>query len=185
VGKSTIMTLLSKSEVFAENKLFATLDTTTRKVVFENTPFLLSDTVGFIRKLPHNLVESFKSTLDEVREADILLHVVDISHPRYEEQIGVVNNTLTELKAFDKPVITIFNKMDLYEKNTYDPWLEKEVRADLVNELKERWENELQGNCVFVSAIEKRNIDELRATILTRVREMYKVRYPYKTEYLY
>jgi GTP-binding protein HflX len=116
VGKSTIMNLLSKSEVFAENKLFATLDTTTRKVVFENTPFLLSDTVGFIRKLPHHLVESFKSTLDEVREADILLHVVDTSHPRYEEQIGVVKNTLQELKAFDKPVITIFNKMDLYEK---------------------------------------------------------------------
>jgi len=185
VGKSTIMNLLSKSEVFAENKLFATLDTTTRKVVFENTPFLLSDTVGFIRKLPHHLVESFKSTLDEVREADILLHVVDVSHPRYEEQIGVVNNTLHELKAFDKPVVTVFNKIDLYEKSTFDPWLEKEVKAQLVDELKERWENELQGNCVFVSASEKRNIDELRATILTKVREMYKVRYPYKTEYLF
>ena len=185
VGKSTIMNLLSKSEVFAENKLFATLDTTTRKVVFENTPFLLSDTVGFIRKLPHHLVESFKSTLDEVREADILLHVVDISHPRYEEQIGVVNNTLTELKAFDKPVITVFNKMDLYEKNTFDPWLEDEVRAELVNDLKQRWENELQGNCVFVSATEKRNIEELRATILNKVREMYRVRYPYKSEYFY
>src|SRR6476620_7031939 len=116
VGKSTIMNLLSKSEVFAENKLFATLDTTTRKVVFENTPFLLSDTVGFIRKLPHHLVESFKSTLDEVREADILLHVVDISHPQYEDQIGVVNKTLQEIDAFDKPIITIFNKMDLYEE---------------------------------------------------------------------
>lgn len=185
VGKSTIMTLLSKSEVFAENKLFATLDTTTRKVVFENTPFLLSDTVGFIRKLPHHLVESFKSTLDEVREADILLHVVDTSHPRYEEQIGVVNNTLQELKAFDKPVITVFNKMDLYEKNTFDPWLEADVKAEIVNELKERWENELQGNCVFVSATERKNIDELRATILNKVREIYKVRYPYKTEYLY
>jgi GTP-binding protein HflX len=185
VGKSTIMNLLSKSEVFAENKLFATLDTTTRKVVFENTPFLLSDTVGFIRKLPHHLVESFKSTLDEVREADILLHVVDTSHPRYEEQIGVVKNTLQELKAFDKPVITIFNKMDLYEKNTFDPWLEAAVKADIVSELKERWENELQGNCVFISATERRNIDELRATILNKVREIYKVRYPYKTEYLY
>src|SRR6266542_2053971 len=118
VGKSTIMNLLSKSDVFAENKLFATLDTTTRKIVYESTPFLLSDTVGFIRKLPHHLVESFKSTLDEVREADILLHVVDISHPNYEDQIGVVNKTLQELKAYDKPVITVFNKMDLYIKNT-------------------------------------------------------------------
>jgi len=185
VGKSTIMNLLSKSEVFAENKLFATLDTTTRKVVFENTPFLLSDTVGFIRKLPHHLVESFKSTLDEVREADILLHVVDASHPRYEEQIAVVNNTLHDLKALDKPVITIFNKMDLYEKNTFDPWLEEEVRAEILNDLKERWENELQGNCVFISATEKRNVDALRATILHKVRELYKVRYPYKTEYFF
>lgn len=185
VGKSTIMNLLSKSEVFAENKLFATLDTTTRKVVFENTPFLLSDTVGFIRKLPHHLVESFKSTLDEVREADILLHVVDVSHPQYEEQLGVVNSTLQELKAFDKPVITIFNKMDQYEKNTFDPWLEEEVKAEILNELKERWENELQGNCVFISAIERRNLDTLRTTILEKVRELYKIRYPYKTAFFY
>lgn len=185
VGKSTLMTLLSKSEVFAENKLFATLDTTTRKVVFETTPFLLSDTVGFIRKLPHHLVESFKSTLDEVREADILLHVVDVSHPGYEDQIGVVNKTLQEISAFDKPVITIFNKMDQYEKNTFDPWLEEEVKKEILIDLKERWENELQGNCVFVSAIEKRNIDELRNTILGKVRELYKIRYPYKTEFLY
>ena len=185
VGKSTIMTLLSKSEVFAENKLFATLDTTTRKVVFENTPFLLSDTVGFIRKLPHHLVESFKSTLDEVREADILLHVVDTSHPRYEEQIGVVNSTLQELNVIDKPVITVFNKMDLYEKNTFDPWLEEEVRGEIVNELKERWENDLQGNCVFISATERRNLEELRTTILNKVREAYRIRYPYKTEFLY
>ena len=120
VGKSTIMNLISKSEVFAENKLFATLDTTTRKVVFENTPFLLSDTVGFIRKLPHHLVESFKSTLDEVREADVLLHVVDISHDKYEDQIAVVNKTLQELKAFDKPIVTIFNKMDLYRTKHFD-----------------------------------------------------------------
>lgn len=181
VGKSTIMNLLSKSEVFAENKLFATLDTTTRKVVFETTPFLLSDTVGFIRKLPHHLVESFKSTLDEVREADILLHVVDTSHPQYEEQIGVVNKTLQELNAFDKPVITIFNKMDQYEKNTFDPWLEEEVRAEILTDLKERWENQLQGNCVFISASERTNIDELRSTILNRVKELYRVRYPYKT----
>ncbi|MGN6417897.1 MAG: GTPase HflX [Pseudobacter sp.] len=185
VGKSTIMNLISKSEVFAENKLFATLDTTTRKVVFENTPFLLSDTVGFIRKLPHHLVESFKSTLDEVRESDILLHVVDISHPQYEDQLGVVNSTLQELKAHDKPVITIFNKMDQYEKNTFDPWLEDEVKVDILNELKARWENELQGNCVFISAIEKRNLDGLRTTILEKVREIYKIRYPYKTAFFY
>ena len=185
VGKSTLMNILSKSEVFAENKLFATLETTTRKVVFEATPFLLSDTVGFIRKLPHHLVESFKSTLDEVREADILLHVVDISHPQYEEQIGIVKNTLHDLDSNDKPSITIFNKMDLYEKNTFDPWLEEEVRAEMINELKERWENELQGNCVFVSATEKRNIDELRASILNKVRELYRIRYPYKSENFY
>ena len=185
VGKSTIMTLLSKSEVFAENKLFATLDTTTRKVVFETTPFLLSDTVGFIRKLPHHLVESFKSTLDEVREADILLHVADVSHPGYEEQIGVVNKTLQEIDAFNKPIVTIFNKMDQYEKNTFDPWLEQEVKTEILIDLKERWENELQGNCVFISATEKRNIEELRTTILTKVRELYRIRYPYKTAFLY
>lgn len=185
VGKSTLMTLLSKSEVFAENKLFATLDTTTRKVVFETTPFLLSDTVGFIRKLPHHLVESFKSTLDEVREADILLHVVDISHPGYEDQIGVVNKTLQDIKAFDKPIITLFNKMDQYEKNTFDPWLEEDVKAGILQDLKERWENELQGNCVFVSATEKRNIALLRDTILAKVRELYRIRYPYKSEFFY
>jgi len=180
VGKSTIMNLLSKSDVFAENKLFATLDTTTRKVVFETTPFLLSDTVGFIRKLPHHLVESFKSTLDEVREADILLHVVDISHPRYEEQLGVVNKTLQDLKAFEKPVITIFNKMDLYEKNTFDPWLEDEVKQEILRDLKERWEQETFGNCVFIAATEKRNLEELRATILQKVQELYRIRYPYR-----
>src|SRR5438128_940968 len=148
VGKSTIMNVLSKSDVFAENKLFATLDTTTRKVVFEQTPFLLSDTVGFIRKLPHHLVESFKSTLDEVREADILLHVVDVSHPGHEEQIGVVNKTLQELKAFDKPTITIFNKMDVYEKETFDSWLEAETKQEILHDLKQKWENLTQGNCV-------------------------------------
>jgi GTP-binding protein HflX len=185
VGKSTLMTLLSKSEVFAENKLFATLDTTTRKVVLDTTPFLLSDTVGFIRKLPHHLVESFKSTLDEVREADILLHVVDISHTGYEDQMGVVNKTLQEIKAFDKPIVTIFNKMDLYEKNTFDPWLEEEVRAGILQDLRERWEQELQGNCVFVSATEKQNVNLLRSTILNKVRELYRIRYPYKTEFFY
>jgi GTP-binding protein HflX len=181
VGKSTLMTVLSKSDVFVENKLFATLDTTTRKVVFENTPFLLSDTVGFIRKLPHHLVESFKSTLDEVREADILLHVVDISHAQHEDQIGTVNKTLQELKAFEKPIITIFNKMDLYEERNFDEWLGSEVKQDLLVELKEKWQRETNNNCVFVSALEKRNIDELRTFVLTRVREMYAIRYPYKT----
>lgn len=183
VGKSTLMNLLSKSDVFAENKLFATLDTTTRKVVFETTPFLLSDTVGFIRKLPHHLVESFKSTLDEVREADILLHVVDTSHPRYEEQIGVVNTTLQDIKAFDKPTITIFNKMDLYEQRNFDPWLEDEVRLEILNDLYEKWQRETDGNTVFVSAIERKNIDQLRATILNKVKELYKIRYPYQTEH--
>jgi GTP-binding protein HflX len=180
VGKSTLMNLLSKRHVFAENKLFATLDTTTSKVVFDNTPFLLSDTVGFIRKLPHHLVESFKSTLDEVREADILLHVVDTSHPAYEEQIGVVNKTLQELNAFDKPIITIFNKMDLYEEKTFDKWLEESTKKEILNDLEERWQRETHGNAVFISAIEKRNIDELRKKILNRVRALYKIRYPYR-----
>jgi GTP-binding protein HflX len=185
VGKSTIMNLLSKSEVFAENKLFATLDTTTRKIVYETTPFLLSDTVGFIRKLPHHLVESFKSTLDEVREADILLHVVDISHQQFEEQLGVVNSTLQDIKAFDKPTITIFNKMDMYEKNTFDEWLEPEVKREILNDLKEKWQRETNGNAVFISAVERTNIDQLRHAILSKVRELYKIRYPYKTEFLY
>jgi GTPase len=185
VGKSTLMNLLSKSDVFAENKLFATLDTTTRKVVFGTMPFLLSDTVGFIRKLPHHLIESFKSTLDEVREADILLHVVDVSHPRYEEQLGVVNKTLQELQAFDKPILTIFNKIDRYEAATFDPWLEPAVREELMSELRERWERETNGHCVFISATERRNLDELRQTILDKVRQLYKIRYPYKSEFLY
>lgn len=185
VGKSTLMTLLSKSDVFAENKLFATLDTTTRKVVFEQTPFLLSDTVGFIRKLPHHLVESFKSTLDEVREADVLLHVVDISHPQYEDQLAVVNKTLAELGCAEKPTITVFNKMDKYEEEVFDEWLEDEVKQDILRELKERWQEETKGNCVFVSAIERKNIDQLRQTILNKVRDMYRIRYPYKAEYFY
>jgi GTPase len=185
VGKSTIMNGLSKSEVFAENKLFATLDTTTRKCVFEQTPFLLSDTVGFIRKLPHHLVESFKSTLDEVREADVLLHVVDISHPQYEEQLAVVNKTLAELGCADKLTITIFNKMDQFEKNTFDKWLEDDVKKEILRELKERWEESTKGNCVFVSAIDKQNFTLLRQTILNKVRDMYQIRYPYKAEYFY
>lgn len=185
VGKSTIMNLLSKREVFAENKLFATLDTTTGKVVFDTTPFLLSDTVGFIRKLPHHLVESFKSTLDEVREADILLHVVDISHPAYEDQLGVVNKTLQELNAFEKPTITIFNKMDLYEVQTFDEWLEESTKKEILEDLRDRWNNETNGNAVFISAIDKTNMDELRKKILEKVRELYRIRYPYKSEFLY
>ncbi|HRN47403.1 MAG TPA: GTPase HflX [Niabella sp.] len=181
VGKSTLMRLLSKREVFAENKLFATLDTTTSKVVFENTPFLLSDTVGFIRKLPHHLVESFKSTLDEVREADILLHVVDISHPGYEDQLAVVNKTLQELKADDKPTITIFNKMDLYEKNTFDEWLAEDTKKEILQDLYDRWNYETNDHAVFVSATEKRNVETLRTTILNKVKDFYKIRYPYKT----
>ncbi len=185
VGKSTLMNILAKSEVFAENKLFATLDTTTRKVVFEQTPFLLSDTVGFIRKLPHHLVESFKSTLDEVREADVLLHVVDISHAQYEDQLNVVNKTLAELKAADKPVITIFNKMDKYEEQAFDQWLEPDVKTEILSDLKNRWQNETKGHCVFVSATEKINLDGLRQSILNEVREMYRIRYPYRAEFFY
>lgn len=185
VGKSTLMNILSKSDVFAENKLFATLDTTTRKVVFEQTPFLLSDTVGFIRKLPHHLVESFKSTLDEVREVDVLLHVVDMSHPKYEDQIEVVNKILAELGAADKPVITIFNKMDKYEELTFDKWLEPEVKAEILADLKQRWQNETKGHCVFVSATEKTNIDGLRQTILNEVRDLYQIRFPYRAEFFY
>ena len=183
VGKSTLMNLLTKADVFAENKLFATLDTTTRKVVYEQTPFLLSDTVGFIRKLPHHLVESFKSTLDEVREADCLLHVVDISHPGYEDQMGVVNKTLQELKCFDKPTITIFNKMDLYESNTFDPWLDNEVKQEMLTQLESRWQQATNNSAIFVAATERKNIDGLRNTILSRVKKLYEERYPYLTKF--
>ena len=181
VGKSTIMNLLSKSDVLAENKLFATLDTTTRKLVFERTPFLLSDTVGFIRKLPHHLVESFKSTLDEVREADILLHVVDINHLHYEDQMAVVNSTLLDLQCEEKNTIVIFNKMDLFEKNYFDAWLAEDVKNELRSELRKRWMNETHGQCIFVSATEKQNIENLRTIILDKVKELYGIRYPYKT----
>ncbi len=181
VGKSTIMNLLSKSDVFAENKLFATLDTTTRKLVFENTPFLLSDTVGFIRKLPHHLVESFKSTLDEVREADVLLHVIDVSHPQYEDQLAVVNKTLQEMGAHDKPCIHVFNKVDLYQKNNIDEWLSKEVKDQLMHDLESRWNNLTNYNAIFISALEKTNIENFRKVILDKVKAMYAIRYPYKT----
>jgi GTPase len=185
VGKSTLMNILSKRDVFAENKLFATLDTTTSKVVFETTPFLLSDTVGFIRKLPHHLIESFKSTLDEVREADVLLHVVDLSHTLYEEQMQVVNKTLEELGASEKPILTVFNKLDLYEKNTFDPWLAGETREEILNDLFERWQRETGGHAVFISALEKKNIDNLRTILLQQVRQLYRIRYPYKSEFYY
>ncbi len=183
VGKSTIMTLLSKSEVFAENKLFATLDTTTRKIVYAQTPFLLSDTVGFIRKLPHHLVESFKSTLDEVREADFLLHVVDISHPAYEDQMATVNKTLEEIGAGDKPTLTLFNKMDQYEERTFDDYLQPEVREELLDDLKQKWETALPGGCVFISATQKLNIEELRESILEKVQQQYRERYPFLTQF--
>lgn len=183
VGKSTLMRILSKADVFAENKLFATLDTTTRKVVYEQTPFLLSDTVGFIRKLPHHLVESFKSTLDEVREADVLLHVVDISHPAYEDQMGVVNQTLRDIGAADKPTIVVFNKMDLYEEKYFDEWLEPEVKEDLLQQLKRRWEDKTENRAVFISATERRNLDALRETVLNLVRQEYEDRYPHLTNF--
>ncbi len=176
-GKSTIMNLISKSDVYAENTLFATLDTTVRKMSFDNTPFLLSDTVGFIRKLPTFLVEAFKSTLDEVREADILLHVVDISHPSFEQHIAAVNQTLIELKAIDKPIILVFNKTDLYRIADDDGYLHPVSLEDI----KKSWIANLHPHCVFISAVEKNNIDELREVMLKLIREEYNRRYPYAT----
>lgn len=181
VGKSTLMNVLSKSEVFAENKLFATLDTTVRKVVLERTPFLLSDTVGFIRKLPHRLVESFKSTLDEVREADILLHVVDIAHPQYEDHINVVNQTLQEINVGEKPVLLVFNKMDLYRQQHFDDYVDDEVKEEILNELKNKWYTRTNYNCAFISALNDENIQQLRKRIVDLVKQQYAVRYPYKT----
>ena len=186
VGKSTIMNLLSKSDVFAENKLFATLDTTVRKMVIDNLPFLLADTVGFIRKLPTDLVDSFKSTLDEVREADLLLHVVDISHPDFEEQITVVEKTLADLGCADKPSMIVFNKIDAYT------WVEKEpddltpaTRENVsLDDLKRTWMAKMQDNCLFISAREKQNIDELREVLYKKVRELHVQKYPYN-DFLY
>ncbi|GIV34102.1 MAG: GTPase HflX [Chitinophagales bacterium] len=180
VGKSTLMNLLSKSDVFAENKLFATLDTTVRKVVIDNVPFLLSDTVGFIRKLPHHLVESFKSTLDEVRESDILLHVVDLAHPSFEDQIHVVNQTLVEIGAHDKPTLIVFNKYDLFEKQHFDAFLPSETKQELMTEFQRTWQAKTHNRCVFVSALQKQGIDELRSRILLDVTDLYHKRYPYR-----
>jgi len=181
VGKSTVMNLLSKSEVFAENKLFATLDTTVRKVVWDQIPFLLSDTVGFIRKLPHDLVESFKSTLDEVREADILMHVVDISHPNFEDHIHVVQETLLELKANDKPTLMVFNKIDAYnyiEKDPFDltPATKENVSLD---EMKRSWVAKENYPCIFISATQKNNIPELRAALSGLIKQIHFIRYPH------
>ncbi len=177
VGKSTIMNMISKSEVFAENKLFATLDTTVRKVVIENLPFLLSDTVGFIRKLPHHLVECFKSTLDEVREADILIHVVDVSHPGFEDQIRTVNETLKELGAIDKQMITVFNKIDAYKPAPVDPD-EPELIMTL-NDFKQSWMAKNSSPAIFISALKKENIDEFRQLLYERAKAIHTERYPY------
>ena len=181
VGKSTIMNLLSKSEVLAENKLFATLDTTVRKVVIENLPFLMSDTVGFIRKLPHSLVESFKSTLDEVREADILLHVVDISHHEFEDHINVVNETLAEIGARDKPIILVFNKIDAYTyvKKDEDDLTETTRENWSLEDLKGSWMSKMGDDCIFISATKKENIDELRNLLYERAKAVHVTRYPY------
>lgn len=186
VGKSTLMNVLSKSEIFAENKLFATLDTTVRKVTIDNLPFLLTDTVGFIRKLPTNLIESFKSTLDEVREADILLHVVDISHPAFEEQIEVVEKTLYEIDKTPKPIILVFNKIDAFTHVVKgdDDLTPKRRENYSLEELKQTWMNKLQDNCIFISAKEKENIDELKQLIYKKVKEIHITRFPYN-DFLY
>lgn len=186
VGKSTLMNLLAKSDVFAENKLFATLDTTVRKVVVDNLPFLLSDTVGFIRKLPHDLVESFKSTLDEVREADLLIHVVDISHPDFEDQMKTVEKTLADLGAGEKPMIVLFNKTDAYT------WVEKDAddltpatRENItIDELKQTWMAKLNGECLFVSALKKHGVEDMRKVLYDRVKQLHVQKYPYN-DFLY
>ncbi|SFU78540.1 GTP-binding protein HflX [Pustulibacterium marinum] len=182
VGKSTLMNTISKSEVFAENKLFATLDTTVRKVVIGNLPFLLSDTVGFIRKLPTQLVESFKSTLDEVREADLLLHVVDISHPNFEEHIASVNQILDEIKCSEKPTIMVFNKIDQFEYEPIDEddlITEKESKHYTLEEWKDTWMNTMNGNALFISAVNKENMDEFRNKVYSAVRDIHVTRFPY------
>jgi GTP-binding protein HflX len=188
VGKSTLMNLLSKSDVFAENKLFATLDTTVRKIVLGNLPFLLSDTVGFIRKLPTQLIESFKSTLDETREADLLLHVVDISHHNFEEQYETVKQTLNEIGAGDRPVIVVFNKVDAYVPAPHDPDDLAPKREDqfTLEELKASWMARMGGEeCIFISAAKRINIDALRRLLYERVKALHVARYPYESDLLY
>lgn len=186
VGKSTIMNVLSKSDVFAENKLFATLDTTVRKVVIENLPFLLSDTVGFIRKLPTTLVESFKSTLDEVREADILIHVVDISHPGFEDQINVVNQTLSDIGAGDKPILLVFNKIDAFtfEEKELDDLSPLTKHNISLEQLKKMWTSKMDTQCLYISAANKQNIDEFKTVLYDKVKELHQKRYPYN-KFLY
>lgn len=182
VGKSTLMNVIAKSEVFAENKLFATLDTTVRKVVIGNLPFLLSDTVGFIRKLPTQLVESFKSTLDEVREADLLLHVVDISHPNFEEHIHSVNQILTEIKSADKPTIMVFNKIDAYEHLAIDEddlITEKTAKYFTLEEWKQTWMNRMGDHVLFISALNRDNLEEFRQRVYQEVRRIHVTRFPY------
>ncbi|HMN89800.1 MAG TPA: GTPase HflX [Saprospiraceae bacterium] len=182
VGKSTLMNVLSKSDVFAENKLFATLDTTVRKIVYDGVPMLLSDTVGFIRKLPHHLIESFKSTLDEVRESDILLHVVDIAHPQHEEHIRTVNQTLEELGALDKPTLMVFNKMDLYREKYYDPFIDQEAQEEIEEGLRGGMKHLFGYDNIFVSALSRENMDNLREKVLSMVKQQYKIRYPYQVK---
>ncbi|WP_010134612.1 GTPase HflX [Ochrovirga pacifica] len=187
VGKSTLMNLISKSEVFAENKLFATLDTTVRKVVIKNIPFLMTDTVGFIRKLPTQLVESFKSTLDEVREADLLLHVVDISHPTFEDHITSVNGILKEIESANKPTLMVFNKIDNYKHQTIDEddlITERTEKHYTLDELKRTWMSRMDEDCVFISAIDKDNIEEFKEKTFEKVREIHAKRFPYNN-YLY
>ena len=179
-GKSTLMNLLSKSEVFAEDKLFATLDTTVRKVVFERMPFLLSDTVGFIRKLPHHLVESFKSTLDETRESDLIVHVVDLSHPQYEDHVQTVEATLRELNCDDKPVIMVFNKIDRYRDQYFDQLLDQSTRKELEDQLHESLVKRYQVPCLLVSAKTRENIDQLRQILTEQIMNLYEIRYPYQ-----
>jgi len=182
VGKSTLMNLLSKSDVFAEDKLFATLDTTVRKVVFGTMPFLLSDTVGFIRKLPHHLIESFKSTLDEVKESDILLHVVDIAHPNFEDHIRTVTQTLLDLGAQEKPTLLIFNKIDLYRERYFDELLPEEVKEEILEDLKSNLKNNFHHDNIFISAAQRENIDQLREKMTEMITTQYEIRYPYQTK---
>ena len=182
VGKSTLMNIISKSEVFAENKLFATLDTTVRKVVFGQMPFLLSDTVGFIRKLPHHLVESFKSTLDEVRESDILIHVVDVAHPQYRDHINTVNKTLLELGVEEKPTLLVLNKIDLYRKENYDEFLSEEIKEEIEVDLLENIKNDYDTETIMISAHTKENIDLLKDRMKKLVEDMYEKRYPYQVK---